>query len=238
MKQLLKVSVASCAIAFAAGGGALAQDNSGGQREMGPQDVTCARIVTLEPLQAERALYFMAGYRAAERALGAGRGGETAGVSRSQMPESGTSSQSASGQNQAAAGSAGGSGSDSQAAATPGAAPSAMGTDNQAMTGGGQMPRSGASTPSQGGQNQAALGGMSSSGTDSQAAATSDVAGTDTGTTSSTTTGSASGGTAAPGAGIAGMVAIPIEQVIVACRTTPDSRAADVMEQQNGQPAQ
>ena len=73
MKRLLKVSVASCAIAFAAGGGALAQDSSGGaaggQPEMGPHDVTCATIVALEPVQVERALYYMAGYRAAERGL-------------------------------------------------------------------------------------------------------------------------------------------------------------------------
>ena len=111
MKRLLKVSVASCAIAFAAGGGALAQDSSGGaaggQPEMGPHDVTCATIVALEPVQVERALYYMAGYRAAERALGAGKGGESAAASGSQMPEGGTNSQSASGQNQAAAGGTG-----------------------------------------------------------------------------------------------------------------------------------
>lgn len=69
MKTLLKTSAGIAALLTGAGL-ASAQDGTATQNQQMASDITCAQIVVLDQQEAERALYFLAGYRAAQQEMG------------------------------------------------------------------------------------------------------------------------------------------------------------------------
>jgi hypothetical protein len=232
MRKILKTSVASLALISIAGTAALAQSSttSGSQPGQMATDFTCAQFVALDEERLERAVYYLAGYKAAQRDLGmsdpnSASAGAAAGADTTASAGSSGTTAPATGTDTGATASAGSSG------ATGTTTSSATGTDTTA---------SATTGSSAGGTDTASSGTSGSTTTDTAATAdASNSASTDTTTTAGTTAGATSAsGSASSGAmaggDVPGLMELPVEQVVIACRASPESRASDMVDQQQG----
>src|SRR5690606_10642480 len=67
MKSLLKSSVGALALLTGAGIAFAQQDSGAAGSQMMASDITCSQLVELDSDEAERAVYFLAGFHAAEQ---------------------------------------------------------------------------------------------------------------------------------------------------------------------------
>lgn len=220
MKTLLKSSVGIAALLTGAGL-ALAQDGGATQNQQMAADITCAQIVVLDQQEAERALYFLAGYRAAQQDMG------------TQTDTTASATQGTTGGAEVTTGT----GTDTAAAADTGETGAEMETDTTASaeTGAGTDAMADTDTTA-----SADTGADTDVEMDTDTTASADTGeadaniGTDTTTTAGTSAESGAAGQDSQMFAASGYFDIPVEGVITACREAPESRASDVLGQQSG----
>jgi hypothetical protein len=206
-KLLLLVSAAT--LIGSAAVPAVAQDSSASTQATGAQrgadEITCQEISTMDTATVPGVLYYISGYNVGREEGMAGATGGTA------SNTTGTTT----GGSDAGSGTTAQSGSTTSGSAT---------TDSTASADSGTAADTTASTTN------APAADASGSGT------TADTSGSTT-TADSSAAGSSSGTSATANPQVAmirGYFQIPVENIVVACRNAPDSRASDVIKQQSG----